>query len=394
MVILPKNRDIHEFTPIQYPANDESSGSVTTHYNFGSLHDRLIKLDILGHDDPTVLHMLQVLTGIDPKTVPITDPETISLFSSTKALGLKPEQIMGCQVGSLGLPEFGTKFVRQMLVDTVPTTIEELIRISGLSHGTDVWLNNAQDVIKEGKATLREVICTRDDIMNYLVSKGMDPTQAFYIMESVRKGKGLKEGWAEKMKAVGAPDWFVDSCLKIAYMFPKAHAVAYVMMALRIAYFKVHYPHAFYATYFTVRADNLNAAYLSSAETVRSKIAEIEAIGKAASALDQSQLTILEVALEMLERGIDFLPVDLYKSGASSCMIEEAGIRLPFTAMGGTGEAAAKGIVNARGKGEFISIEDLKSRSGISSAVITKLEENGCLIGLKKSNQISLFDIA
>ncbi len=392
MVILPKGRDIHEFTPIQYPANDAESGFITTHYNFGSLHDRLIKLDILGHDDPTALYMLKTITGIDPIDVSISDPETLSLFSSAKALGLAPEQIMGCQVGSLGIPEFGTKFVRQILVETSPTTIGELIRICGLSHGTDVWLNNAQDVIKDGKATLREVICTRDDIMNSLVAKGMDATQAFYIMEAVRKGKGLKDEWRTEMKKIDVPDWFIESCDKIAYMFPKAHSVAYVMMSLRIAYFKVHYPRAFYATYFSVRADNLDAAYLQSAETVRSKIAAIEAMGKEASALDQSQLTILEVALEMMERGIDFLPCDLYKSDAVRCIIEDGGIRLPFTALGGTGEAAAKGIVSARECGEFLSVEDLKKRSGISSAVIAKLEENGCLKGLLKSNQLSLFD--
>ena len=242
LVILPKNRDIHEFTPIQRPANDMKSTSVTTHYNFGSLHDRLIKLDILGHDDPTALRMLQDLTGIAPTDVPIDDPETLSLFSSTKALGLKPEQILGCEVGSLGIPEFGTKFVRQMLLDTMPTTIGELIRISGLSHGTDVWINNAHDLIKSGTATLRDVICTRDDIMNYLIAHGMDATEAFYIMESVRKGRGLKEDQEKAMKALAVPQWFIDSCKKIKYMFPKAHAVAYVTMALRIAYFKVHHP--------------------------------------------------------------------------------------------------------------------------------------------------------
>ena len=392
LIILPKSRDIHEFTPIQYPANDMNSQSVTTHYNFGSLHDRLIKLDILGHDDPTALHMLGALTGIDPRDVPLSDPATLSLFSSTKALGISPEQIMGCQVGSLGIPEFGTKFVRQILVETAPTTVGELIRICGLSHGTDVWLNNAQAVIKNGQATLREVICTRDDIMNYLVAKGMDATESFTIMESVRKGKGLKEPWEKSMRAAGVPEWFIDSCQKISYMFPKAHAVAYVMMALRIAFFKVHHPRAFYATYFSVRADNLDAKYLHSGETVRAKIAEIEAAGKSASALDLSQLTILEVALEMIERGIDFLPCDLYKSAATNCLIEAAGLRLPFTALGNTGEAAANGIARAREAGAFISVEDLKTRAGISSAVIAKLEDNGCLKGLMKSNQISLFD--
>ncbi|MDD5017228.1 MAG: PolC-type DNA polymerase III [Eubacteriales bacterium] len=393
LIILPKNRDIHEFTPIQYPANDMKATSVTTHYNFGSLHDRLIKLDILGHDDPTALHMLQDITGIDPKNVPINDKATLSLFSSPDALGLKPDQIMGCKVGSLGIPEFGTKFVRQMLVETRPTTIGELVRISGLSHGTDVWLNNAAELIRQGTATLREAICTRDDIMNYLMSKGMDATQAFYIMESVRKGSGVSEAGQKGMREAGVPEWFIDSCQKIKYMFPKAHAVAYVTMALRIAYFKVHHPRAFYATYFSVRADNLDARYLHSGETVRAAIAKIEAQGKSASALELSQLTILEVALEMIERGIDFLPVDLYRSDAVNCIIESDGIRLPFTALGNTGEAAAKGIATAREAGKFISVEDLKARAGISSAVVQKLEENGCLRGLIQSNQLSLFDL-
>jgi DNA polymerase-3 subunit alpha (Gram-positive type) len=392
LVILPGERDIHEFTPIQYPANDTGADSVTTHYNFNSLHDRLIKLDILGHDDPTALHMLQELTGIDPKSIPINDADTLSLFSSLKALHLSPDQILGCEVGSLGIPEFGTKFVRQILVETRPTTIGELVRIAGLSHGTDVWLNNAHDLIQSGTANLRQVICTRDDIMNYLVSKGMDLTLSFYIMESVRKGKGLKKDWEKAMREADVPEWFIDSCKKIKYMFPRAHSVAYVMMSLRIAFFKVHDPQAFYATYFSVRADNLDAQYLHSAETVRMRLAAIEAKGKAATALEESQATILEVALEMIERGIDFLPCDLYKSDATRCLIEEHGLRLPFTALGGTGGAAAKGIVQARQQGEFVSVEDLKKRSGISSAVIAKLEEYGCLNGMVKSSQLSLFD--
>ena len=391
LVILPKNRDIHEFTPLQHPANDAQQ-SVTTHYNFNSLHDRLVKLDILGHDDPTALRMLKDLTGIDPKEIPICDADTISLFSSTKALGIEPAQIGNCPVGSLGIPEFGTKFVRQILAQTRPTTLGELIRICGLSHGTDVWLNNAQELIKDGTATLREVICTRDDIINYLVARGMDATEAFYIMESVRKGKGLKEEWEKSMEGVGVPEWFIASCKKIAYMFPRAHAVAYVMMSLRIAYFKVHHPRAFYATYFSVRADSLDAAYLHSGETVRARIAQIEAKGKGATALEASQLTVFEVALEMFERGIDFLPPDLYRSGAAQCLIEDEGLRLPFTSLAGTGESAARGIERAREQGPFLSVEDLKARSGVSSAVIGKLEEHGCLQGLLKSNQLSLFD--
>lgn len=393
LVILPKSRDICEFTPVQFPANDLSSDSKTTHYNFNSLHDRLVKLDILGHDDPTALHMLHELTGIDPKHVPINDPKILSLFSSLESLGVTEEQLLGCKVGSLGIPEFGTKFVRQMLLDTMPTTIAELIRISGLSHGTDVWLNNAQDLVRNGTATLKETICTRDDIMNYLVTKGMDETESFYIMESVRKGKGLKKEWEETMKQAGVPQWFIDSCKKIKYMFPKAHAVAYVTMALRIAYFKVHHPLAFYATYFSVRADNLDAQYLDSIDTVKNKIQAIEGEGKQASTLDQSQLTILEMALEMMQRGFEFLPCDLYRSQATRCTIEDDKIRLPFTALGGTGETAAKNIVSSREDYEFLSVEDLKKRARLSSAVIQKLEENGCLVGMMHSNQLSLFDL-
>lgn len=393
LVILPKNRDINEFTPVQRPANDMNSESITTHFNFDSLHDRLVKLDILGHDDPTALHMLQELTGIDPKTIQINDPQTVSLFSSLDSLSLTSDQLLGCKVGSLGIPEFGTKFVRQMLLDTKPTTIGELIRISGLSHGTDVWINNAQNLIKKGIATLRQAICTRDDIMNYLTSKGMDSQQAFYIMESVRKGKGLKKEWQDNMKKADVPKWFISSCKKIKYMFPKAHAVAYVTMALRIAYFKVHYPQEFYATYFTVRADNLDAMYLHSPETIRKKIGEIERAGKEATTLDAAQLTILEIALEMCERGFSFLPCDLYASHATNCVIEDNQLRLPFTALGGTGETAAKRIVEARQQGEFLSVEDLKQRARISSAVIEKLSENGCLKDMKASNQLSLFDL-
>lgn len=393
LVILPKNRDIHEFTPLQYSANDSKTGSITTHFNFGSLHDRLIKLDILGHDDPTMLRMLFDITGIDALTVPICDKETLSLFSSTRAIGIDPAQIDGCEVGSLGIPEFGTNFVRQILVETRPTTIDELIRISGLSHGVDVWLNNARDLVKGGVATLREVICTRDDIMNYLIVRGMDETLAFYIMESVRKGFGLKQEWEEAISAVGAPEWFMESCKKIGYMFPRAHAVAYVIMALRIAYFKVHYPRAFYAAYFSIRADSLDAVHMHSGQTVRARISHIKAKGKNASAQEKSSLAVFEVALEMIERGIDFLPPDLYLSDALKCVIEPGGIRLPFTAMQGTGETAARGIKKARDMGEFISIEDLKSRSGISSAVIAQMEELGCLNGLLKSSQITLFDL-
>src|SRR5690606_30338853 len=265
VMVVPKGNNIHEFTPIQHPADSKNSGIITTHFDYHSISDILVKLDILGHDDPTVIRMLEDITSIDATNIPLDDAATMAIFSSTKSLGLAPEQI-GSEVGTYGVPEFGTKFVRQMLIDTRPTTFAELIRISGLSHGTDVWLNNAQLLIKNGVAELSEVICTRDDIMIYLMHKGLEPTDAFKIMERVRKGRGLTEEQEDKMLKHDVPNWFIDSCKKIKYMFPKAHAAAYVLMAFRIAYFKVHYPEAFYATYFTVKADDFDIATILKGE--------------------------------------------------------------------------------------------------------------------------------
>lgn len=393
LVVVPQDRDIHDFTPVQRPANDTESDTVTTHFDFNSLHDTLVKLDILGHDDPTALRMLHDLTGLDPKKIPLDDKATMSLFSSPEALDLKPEQILGCVTGTIGIPEFGTRFVRQMLSETTPSTMTELVRICGLSHGTDVWLNNAQELIEQKTATLSDVIGTRDDIMNYLIKQGVEQRQAFFTMESVRKGKGLKEDMEKAMVENSVPTWFIDSCKKISYLFPKAHAAAYVIMAFRVAYYKVHYPKEFYATYFTVRADNFSAQYvMDGIAGVKKHISAFEALGNTANAIQKSVLTILEVVLEMYERGIGFLPVDLEKSHATVFTIEGDNIRLPFVAVENLGGNAAQNIVKAREAASFISIEDLKQRARLSSATIDKLKNYGCLYNMTASNQINFFD--
>ncbi|HOK44218.1 MAG TPA: PolC-type DNA polymerase III, partial [Thermoclostridium caenicola] len=391
IMVVPRYKEIYDFTPIQRPADDPDSSIITTHFDYHSISGRILKLDILGHDDPTVIRMLEDLTGVDAKTIPLDDKRTMGIFSSTEPLGVTPEQI-DSPVGTLGVPEFGTKFVRQMLEDTKPTTFAELIRISGLSHGTDVWLNNAQDLVRNGIATLPEVICTRDDIMIFLMMNDLPPLTAFKIMESVRKGKGLTPEQEALMKEKGVPKWYIESCKKIKYMFPKAHAAAYVMMAFRIAWFKVYHPEAFYATYFSVRADSFDANIISrGADAVNLAIREIEEKGKLATQKEKDLLTILEVAREMYARGIRCLPVDLYKSEATRYIITEDGILPPLTALQGLGASAAASIVEARKDGEFVSIEDLKMRSGVSRAVIDILAEHGCLDGMEASSQVSLF---
>lgn len=391
VMVVPRDKEIYEFTPVQRPADDVNSDIITTHFDYHSISGRLLKLDILGHDDPTVLRMLQDLTDIDPRSIPLGDEKVLKLFTSTESLGIMPEDI-NCEVGTLGLPEFGTKFVRQMLLDTKPKTFAELVRISGLSHGTDVWLNNAQDLIRNGYATLKEVISTRDDIMLYLIQKGVQPKHAFNIMERVRKGKGLRDEDIEEMKENNVPQWYIDSCNKIKYMFPKGHAVAYVMMAVRIAYFKVYYPEAYYATYFTVRADDFDADLIVKGEkTIMSKIKEIENMSNNASQKDKGLLTILEIALEMYKRGFKFVPVDLYKSDATKFLVTDDGILPPFKALQGVGENAARSLVKAREEGPFLSKEDLRIRSRVSKTVIEILENHGCLKGLPDNNQLSLF---
>lgn len=391
IIVVPDYMEIEDFCPIQYPADDPESEWRTTHFDFHSIHDNLLKLDILGHDDPTVIRMLQDLTNIDPKTIPLDDKATMSIFSSTEALGVTPEQIR-TNLGTLGIPEFGTKFVRQMLEDTKPTTFAELVQISGLSHGTDVWLNNAQDLIRNGICKLSEVIGCRDDIMVYLIYKGLEPSRAFKIMESVRKGKGVSEEDQEEMRKNNVPEWYIESCQRIKYMFPKAHATAYVMMAVRIAYFKVHYPLEFYATYFTVRADDFDIPLMvKGSAAIRQRIEEIESKGLDASPKEKALLTVLEMALEMVERGFSFANVDLYKSDATRFLIEGKSLIAPFNALPGLGTNAAISIVKAREEGEFLSKEDLLTRSRISKTILDYLEEQGALKGLPESNQLSLF---
>jgi len=391
IIVVPDYMEIEDFCPIQFPADDNASEWRTTHFDFHSIHDNLLKLDILGHDDPTVIRMLQDLTGIDPKTIPLDDPATMSIFSSTEALKVTPEQIR-TNLGTLGIPEFGTKFVRQMLEDTKPTTFAELVQISGLSHGTDVWLNNAQELIRNGTCKLSDVIGCRDDIMVYLIYKGLEPSRAFKIMESVRKGKGVNEEDQEEMRRNNVPDWYIDSCQKIKYMFPKAHATAYVMMAVRIAYFKVHYPLEFYATYFTVRADDFDIPLMTKGSSaIRQKIEEIEGKGHDAQPKEKALLTVLEMALEMVERGFHFKNVDLYRSDAKKFLIEGDSLLAPFNALPGLGTNAAISLVRAREESEFLSKEDLLTRSKISKTILEYLDEQGALQGLPESNQLSLF---
>ncbi len=396
IIVVPKGREIYEFCPVQHPADDPNSDIITTHFDYHSIDQNLLKLDILGHDDPTMIRMLYDITGIDPTKVPLDDKETMSIFSSTDALGVTPEQIKS-KVGSYGIPEFGTKFVRGMLVDTKPTTFDELIRISGLSHGTDVWLGNAQSLIDEGTVTLNEAICCRDDIMIYLIKKGLPPNKAFKIMETVRKGKALKdpEKWAEfvaLMREHDVPEWYIKSCEKIKYMFPKAHAAAYVTNAFRIAWFKVHEPKAYYAAYFTIRADEFDSDIMCyGKQKVLNKMKEIDLAGTSATTKDKNMYAILELVLEMYERGINFLPIDLYKSHATKFLVEEDGIRPPLNSIPGLGTVAAEGIDSAKKEGKFMSIDDMKIRSKIGKSVIELLDKVGCLKGMSQSNQMSLF---
>ncbi len=391
VMVIPKNCDVHDFTPIQYPADDTAAGTLTTHFDYHSISGRLVKLDILGHDDPTVIRMLEDLTGINARSIPLDEAKTMGLFSGTEALGLTPEQL-GSKVGTFAIPEFGTKFVRQMLEDTLPQTFSELVRISGFSHGTDVWLNNAQDLIKNGVARLAEAISARDDIMVYLIQKGVESSQAFKIMEGVRKGKGVKPEDADDMRKHDVPEWYIESCRKIKYMFPKAHAVAYVMMAFRIAWFKVYHPAAFYATYFTVRATEFDAQLITQGEQViRAKAAEFERKGNTITAKEKGLLTILEVALEMMLRGMVFHRVDIYRSHATKFLIADGGLLPPLASLQGLGESAANSIVQAREGYTFSSLEDFRNRSRVSKTVIDILKEHGCLTDLPETDQTVLF---
>lgn len=391
IIVVPNDREIYDFTPIQFPADDRNSEWKTTHFDFHSIENNLLKLDILGHDDPTVIRMLQDLSGIDPQKIPLDDAQVMKIFSSTEPLGLTPEQIDN-KIGTLGVPEFGTSFVRQMLEETKPSSFAELVIISGLSHGTDVWLGNAQELINKGTCEIGDVIGCRDDIMVYLMQKGLEASLAFTIMESVRKGRGLKDEWIVEMKKHNVPDWYVESCKKIKYMFPKAHATAYVLMAVRIAYFKVHYPILFYAAYFSIRASDFELnTMVQGSDALRKRIYEIKEKGNDATPKEKSLLTVLEVSLEMTERGFHFQKVDLYRSSATAFIVEGDSLIPPFNVVDGLGTNAAINIVKAREHGEFLSKEDLRERSKISKTVLQYLDEHGCLEGMEEKNQLSFF---
>jgi len=394
MVIVPQGNSIYEFCPVQRPANDETSESTTTHYDYHVMDEQLVKLDILGHDDPTTIKLLQEYTHMEIKDIPLADKDTLKIFSSTESLGVTPEEI-GTEIGTYGIPEFGTGFVRQMLIDTRPTTFAELVRISGLSHGTNVWLNNAQEFVRNGQATLSQIITVRDDIMNYLIDQGLDNSDAFKIMEFVRKGKPKKEpeNWekySNMMKEKNVPDWYIESCRRIEYMFPKGHAVAYVMMAMRIAYFKVHKPLAFYAAFLSRKADDFDMEVMSKGVLAKQKLEELSKEPK----LDpkkKNEQAICEIVVEMEARGLELLPVDIYLSAGRKFTIENEKIRIPLIGINGLGGAVIDAIVKEREEGKFISVEDLKRRTKMSQTVAYKLKSIGAISSLSETNQISLF---
>ncbi len=393
VIVCPKTLDIHDFTPVQHPADDPQSDVVTTHFDYHSIHDNLLKLDILGHDDPTVIRMLEDLTGTSVQDIRLDDPATMSLFSSTEALGVTPEAIDSV-VGTYGIPEFGTRIVRNMLLETKPKTFSELIRISGLSHGTDVWFGNAQDLVNSKTCTLNSCICTRDDIMAYLISMGLPNSISFKIMESVRKGKGLTDEWQSMMRDCHIPSWYIDSCLKIKYMFPKAHAAAYVTNAFRIAWYKVHRPIEFYIAYFSIRADEFDYDMMTKGyDYTNNKIKEFEKMGKAISSREKNLQTILEMCREMYARGIEFEAIDLYQSDATKfCKSKTGKIIPPLSSIANLGSVAAGQIAQARKDGEFFSVEDIRQRARVGKSVTDLLAAAGVLSGMQESNQTTLFD--
>ncbi len=391
IIVVPRGHKIEEFTPVQHPADKSGIDIITTHFDYHSIDENLLKLDILGHDNPTVLKMLADLTGVATKDVPLAPPEVMSLFKNTEALGVSAEDIHS-KVGTYALPEFGTKFVRDMLLDSKPQNMSDLIRVSGLSHGTNVWLGNAQDLIRDGKCTISTCICTRDDIMLYLIDKGVEPLLSFTIMESVRKGKGLKPEWEEAMRESSVPEWYIQSCKKISYMFPKAHAAAYVTEMLRIAWYKVHYPIEFYMSYFSVRADEFDYEIMAKGRSmVERKMKEIDSQGSQASQKDKNVHSILEVCNEMYCRGIEFCPIDIYESDATRFLKKDGKILPPLNSVPGLGTNAAYSIVSARADGEFISKDELYSRTGATKTVIEVLERNGCLDGMPDTSQVTFF---
>ncbi len=393
IIVLPMGQNINSFTPVQHPANDMTTDIITTHFDYHSIDHNLLKLDILGHDDPTMIRMLQDLTGLDPTRIPLDDKGVMSLFQNTDALGVTPEQISGCPVGSLGIPEFGTEFVIQMLLDTKPQQFSDLIRISGLGHGTDVWLGNAQTLILEGKATISTAICCRDDIMIYLINQGVESSLSFTIMESVRKGKGLKDDWIDAMKEKEVPDWYIWSCKKIKYMFPKAHAAAYVMMAWRIAYCKINYPLAYYAAFFSIRAKAFSYELMCQGQKYLENImADYQRRSDSLSNKEELAYGDMKIVQEMYARGFEFMPIDIFRAQSRSFQIVEGKLMPSLNSIDGLGEKAADAIVEAAKDGPFLSKDDFRERCKVSKTIVDLMADLGLLGSLPESNQISLFD--
>ncbi len=389
IIVLPLGEEIHSFTPIQHPANDMSTDIVTTHFDYHSIDHNLLKL----HDDPTMIRMLEDLTGIDARNIPLDDKHVMSLFQSTEALGILPEDIGGCKLGSLGIPEFGTEFVIQMLIDTNPQSFSDLVRISGLSHGTDVWLGNAQTLIQEKKATISTAICTRDDIMTYLITMGMESELSFTIMESVRKGKGLKPEWEEAMASHNVPDWYIWSCKKIKYMFPKAHAAAYVMMAWRIAYCKIFYPLAYYAAFFSIRATSFSYELMCQGkEKLEYFLADYDRRKDTLTKKEQDTVKDMKIVQEMYARGFEFVPIDLFSAQAHLFQIVDGKLMPALDSIEGLGDRAAEAVVEAAKDGKFLSKDDFRQRTKVSKSVIDLMGDLGILGNLPESNQLSLFD--
>ena len=396
IIVLPLGEDINSFTPVQHPANDMTTSTITTHFDYHSIDHNLLKLDILGHDDPSIIRMLQDITGIDPLTIPLDDKEVMSLFKSPKALGVTPEDLRGCPLGALGIPEFGTDFSMQMVIDAKPEKFADLVRISGLSHGTDVWLNNAQTLIQEGKATISTCICTRDDIMIYLINKGVEAGLSFKIMESVRKGRGLTDEQIAAMKEKDVPDWYIDSCLKIKYMFPKAHAAAYVMMAFRIAWFKINYPLAYYAAYFSIRAKSFDYELMClGKEKLEFHMDDYEkrAARKELAPVEEGQYKDMKLVQEMYARGFEFEKIDIYKVNAHRFQIVNGKLMASLDVIGSLGEKAADAVVEAAKDGPFLSKDDFRQRTKVGKTTVDMLCDLGILEGLPETNQLSLFDM-
>ncbi|MEA4911475.1 MAG: PolC-type DNA polymerase III, partial [Oscillospiraceae bacterium] len=396
MVVVPADYDITDFTPAQHPADKSEADVITTHFDFNSMHDTLLKLDELGHEVPTLYHYIEALTGVNIDTIPMNDREVFKLFTSVEPLGIKEDDV-DSKTGTFGIPEMGTETTRRLLMESQPKTFADLVQVSGLSHGTDVWANNAQTLIANGTCTIKEVIGTRDSIMVELIKRGVPPSMAFEIMEFTRKGKAMEKFTPEHLSTLrgcGVPEWYIDSCKKIKYMFPKAHAVAYVTSAVRLAWFKLYYPIEFYATYFTVRGSDIDVeAALGGAAYAKKRLAEMKLRlrDEKSTAKDEDTYVALQMICEMLCRGFAFLPVDVYKSDATQYRIEEGKLRLPFVAVKGIGENAARAMANAAEKGGYVSAEEMLSAPGVTPSLIDTLDRIGALGTLPKTSQLSFF---